>query len=204
MKIYFLDDPATPGRYAQFSHVGTWSHGYVCKSCGHGTSILLEPIQVEWDFGTDRIGSFAWCGYTCIVLDQVLQFLINNKFECRFGRVEVMPPEKPTKRYKGIKRVSHPYTGPNLHWLIPTAQVKLNEERSGVKLESDCQACGQKHYTFRRTGIIIDSKNWNGQKMFLVDQFKKSGITFITESALELLNQQEFTNWKPLLAGEIV
>ena len=66
MNVYLLDDPAKPAEFARFSHVGTWSNDRVCEVCGEPTSRLVEPLQIEWDEGTDRIGDFSWGGYHCV------------------------------------------------------------------------------------------------------------------------------------------
>lgn len=113
--IYLFDDPAQPGKHARFSHVGTWSDGYVCKPCGNTTERLIEPLQIEWNDGTEVIGDFSWCGYTAIVLDPVKSFLKKNGFDAKYGKVDVMRPTAKAKR----PSVSFPYEGPKLLWLIP-------------------------------------------------------------------------------------
>src|SRR5689334_9597007 len=111
MKFYLLDDPAKPALFASFSHVGTWSKGKMCKGCGISTEKLVEPLQIEWEPGTQTIGSFSWCGYHCVVTDEVRGFFEGVTADCTFGRVEVMPPTEKTK----LPRVGFPYTGPRLH-----------------------------------------------------------------------------------------
>jgi hypothetical protein len=199
MKIFILDDPAEPAKYARFSHIGTWTPGSVCKKCGLGSSVLIEPLQIEWDPGTEMIGDFSWCGYTCIVTAAVRRFLEEAVFECRFGKVQVMPPMEKTK----MPRVKYPYSGPPVSWLMPTTYVQLNESRSGIKLASDCPQCDQKDYTFKREGLVIDNKNWSGERIFRIKQFGKSDATFITEAGLDTLIKRGFTNICPSLAGSI-
>ncbi len=198
MNFYLLDDPAKPGEFARFSHVGTWSEGAICKGCGELVGgELVEPLQIEWNKGTERIGSFSWCGSTCVVTNEVRRFLEQAKADCTFGRVEVMPPTEKTKR----PRVPFPYTGPHLHWLIPTRRLSVNQTRSGVKLVSDCTQCGEKRYNFKRDGLVIDATTPGGTVLFVIDQFGKSGATFITEPLLAGLKAEGFTNLCPRLAG---
>jgi hypothetical protein len=199
MNLYLLDDPAKPGEFARFSHVGTWSKGSLCKNCGVTTEKLIEPLQIEWDKGTERIGSFSWCGYTCVVTDEVRKFLEQTKVDCTFGRVEVMPPTEKTKR----PRVPFPYTGPRLHWLIPARRLPVNQTRSGVQLISDCAQCGEKRYSFKRDGLVIDAATPAETVLFVIDQFGKSRATFITEPLLAWLKSEGFTNLCPRLAGTL-
>jgi hypothetical protein len=199
MMFYLLDDPAKPGEFARFSHVGTWSKGTLCESCGVTTEKLVEPLQIEWNKGTERIGSFSWCGYHCVVTDEVRRFLEQANAECAFGRVEVMPPTEKTRR----PRVPFPYVGPRLHWLIPTKRVLLDEACSGVHLKSECRRCGQKQYNFKRDGLFIDASAAEDISMFLIDQFGRSRATFVTEPLLAGLKAQGFTNLCPRLAGNI-
>ncbi len=199
MKFFLLDDPARPGEFARFSHVGTWTPGSVCKECGLSSAKLIEPLQIEWNPGTERIGDFSWCGYHCVVVDKVRRLLTVAGFECRFGSVVVMPPTENTR----MPRVPFPYSGPILSWLIPDKRLRLNADRSGVELISDCSRCGQKRYAFKRDGLLIDARDWVGEKLFLVEQFGKSRATYVTELGLEALSKEGFTNLCPRVAGSI-
>jgi hypothetical protein len=91
VKLYLLNDPSKPHINPMFSHVGTWSEGATtCKVCGKHNQVLIEPLQIEWEDGSVHIGDFSWCSYTAIVLDPVKKWLLDNRFEARFGRVEVV------------------------------------------------------------------------------------------------------------------
>jgi hypothetical protein len=199
VNIYLLDDPAKPSDYSRFSSVGTWTDDRVCKVCGEPTARLIEPLQIEWDEGTDRIGDFSWGGYHCVVLDPVRAFLESRAFEVKFGGVQVMPPAERAKR----PRVQFPYRGPRLSWLTSTARLKLDEEKSGVRVISDCSTCQQRRYSFKRDGLVLPTTSWNGEKIFLIDQFGRSRATFITEEALTMLVREGFCNLCPRLAGTI-
>lgn len=199
MNIYLLDDPTRPGDFARFSHTGTWAGGGLCKHCGEDSQCLIEPLEIEWNDGTTRIGDFSWCGYAAIVLDEVQSFLRAKAFEVQFGRVDVKRPTAKAVR----PRVPFPYFGPHLSWVIATARLALDEERSGVSLLSDCSICGRKSYTFKRAGISILKKAWHGEKIFLIDQFGRSNAMFITEEGLALLKEGNFSNFNALPAGRI-
>lgn len=199
MKILLLVDHPRHHQFAYFGHLGTWANDEGCEQCGQSTAYLTEPILVEWEPGNDVVGDIAWCSYTFIVVSKVRDFLVARNFECGFGRTEVVPPDKPRKR--GI--VTWPYTGPEFHWVRPQVHVPLNEKSSGVTLEIDCEFCGRRKYTFRMDGIVIDRPAWNGQKMFKIEQFKRSSATFITEAGLEEILGQKFTNFHYREAGVI-
>lgn len=199
MNFFLLDDPARPGDFARFSHVGTWTRGSICRGCGLSSSELVEPLKIEWDPGTERIGDFSWCGYHCVVVDNVRRFLANAEFECEFGLVEVVPPTEPTR----MPRVPFPYRGPVLSWLIPTKRLPLNTELSGLVLASDCPECGQRRYRFKRDHLVVDARDWNGEKIFRLEQFGRSRATFITEFGLDAIKTCGFTNLCPRSAGTI-
>jgi len=197
--IYLLDDPAKPAEFARFSSVGTWTDDRVCGVCGEPTARLIEPLLIEWDEGTDRIGDFSWGGYHCVVLDAVRSFLESQAFEVTFGNVRVV---QPTERATH-PRVQFPYHGPELFWLTPIARLKLDEERSGVRVISDCSACGQRRYSFKRDGLVLPEAGWKGEKLFLIEQFGRSRATFVTEEALTILTRESFSNLCPRAAGQI-
>ena len=190
-----------PADFAGFGHIGTWGEDSECPGCGEHTQHLVEPLLIEWDEGTDRIGSFSWCSYTCVVTNDVRRFFEERHIDCRFGRVEFVAPEKNKTRRP---RVPFPYTGAHLQWLIPTKRVPLNEAASGVTIVSDCPQCGTKRYTFKRDGLVIDADKIGNVPLFCIDQFGKSDATFVTEPLLTEMKVQGFTNLAPRLAGEIV
>jgi hypothetical protein len=74
MNFFLLDDPANPAEFAQFAAVGTWADDRSCDVCGEASSRLVEPLQIEWDEGTDRIGDFSWAGYHCVILMRFTHF----------------------------------------------------------------------------------------------------------------------------------
>jgi hypothetical protein len=199
MKIYLLDDPAQPTKFAHFSHLGTWVDDRVCSVCGESTARLVEPLQIEWEEGATRIGDFSWCGYTCIVTGEVSEYLMHKMGDCRFGKVDVLPPAGPSS----MPRIGFPYCGPQLFWLIATARVRIDEGASKVEQQSDCPVCGQKRFTFKREGLVIPSAAWRGERLFSIDQFGRSSAKFVTEDGLEILRREEFSNLAPKFAGVI-
>jgi hypothetical protein len=200
MNIYLLDDPMLPSIHPMFAHVGTWSDGSVCKTCGKTSETLIEPLLVEWMAGSREIGDFSWCGYTPVVLDHVKTWLVQSKFEVRFGKVKVVQPS--LSKYQ-MPRVAFPYVGPRLHWMMAEKKLRLDERASGIEPKQDCLICGQKQTEFVREGIFIPKANWKGEKIFEIYQNGKSGAMLTTEAALEMMNKQGFTNYVTSPAGRI-
>ena len=191
MKIFNFKDPKNFESYARYSHVGTWSEGQLCAECKQPTSMLIEPLKIEWEPDSAFIGDFSWCGYTAVVTENISKLLLEMGFECDFKNVLVVPP---TTKPKNKKLVPYPYDGPNLKWLIPNAQIPVNEKRSGIKLKIDCPACGRKKYSFKLDNLYIDSDHWQGQKIFSIEQFARSRAMFVTEEGLSLLKIKEINN----------
>lgn len=200
MNFYLLDDPAEPGEYASFSQTGTWMDDRLCPVCQCPFSELVEPLRIEWDRGTDQIGDFSWCGYTCVVIDPVRDILQANGFECTFGKVRVERPRESTR----VKRVPYPYTGPHLNWLIPSTYVSLEENKSRLRLEIDCAECGRQNFSFKREKLVIQAREWNNSPLFRLTQFKRSSATYLSEAGLSVLKSHQFSNICPREAGRIV
>lgn len=201
MKIYLIKEPSKNEGFAEFSHVGTWSDGDICEECENTTERLIEPLLIEWEPGYDMIGDFSWCGYTSVIQPHVKKFMIDSSFECNFKKVEVVSPT--TKKKKNQKLIEFPYKGPELSWLFPNKYIKLNQEKSGVTLRTDCSLCKQKDYTFIMDKIVIDKAKWRGEKIFRIEQFIPSAATFITEDALNAISGRGFTNFGIHEAGFI-
>ena len=126
-------------------------------------------------------------------------FFREKSFECKLGRVEVMPPT--TK--SGKKRVPYPYEGPKLFWVRPTVLVPLDAKASGVRIEIDCPVCKRNSYEFQRTGVVIRQCEWNGEKIFRIAQYSDSAATYIVESALKEMISAGFSNLGYIEAGVI-
>ncbi|MFZ5945748.1 MAG: hypothetical protein ACOYVD_16780 [Bacillota bacterium] len=159
-------------------------------------------MQIEWEYGSDVIGDFSWCGYSIVVVDRVKSFLISKKFECDFGKVEVLK-NSTHKRNNKMQMVSYPYQGPNLNWLIPKVTINLSIEKTKLNLETDCPECKLKEYEFKMDGIIIPKSELNGEKMFRIKQFGLSQATYVTEDGLQELLIKDFSNFWYKEAGYI-
>jgi hypothetical protein len=196
---------AHPKDYAHFSGIGTWiDDGSKCDDCGwHGQS-LSEPLLLEWEKGSDNIGDFSWegpFGYLTVVTKKQANWLKKQKFGCRFLRVQVVEPEKVSKRARQVK---FPYGGPEIFWLVCNKFVDLNKSASGVKLETSCEVCGWTAFTFKYKDIVINKNSWHGELMFRITTNRNSKATFVTEKGKELIEAKGCTNISFSPAGEIV
>jgi hypothetical protein len=180
-----------PGDYASFTHTGTWVDDRLCNSCGRASSRLAEPLLVEWDKGSNRVGDFSYCGYTVIATKCVRDFLIEHTFEFEYRYVEVVRPDNDANLEK---RVPYPYTGPELFWIVPRIHIPLDPGRSGVRQRGRCDLCGMTDWSFARDGIVVDRSQWNHEKVFEIEQFVPAGAIVITEMGLSVLLSTQLSN----------
>lgn len=197
--IIYLIGESSQLEYARFSHVGTWTAGKLCGSCGQPTSKLVEPLQIEWDRGSTQIGDFSWCGYTAVVNEKVRGALLSKKFRSDFGCVEIIEGKNANRK------VGQAIEWHCLYWLIPRDIVEINIERSGVTLEVDCSVCMRRKYGFKSDGLIVNKDSLlDGVKIFTIKQFDRSAAMFVTQLAKEELLNFGFTNIEFTEAGRIV
>jgi hypothetical protein len=199
MKIYWIEGDKEGG-FAWVHYSGTWSEGELCEKCTSSSSDLIEPLLLEWNIGSDVIGDFTWASTCFVVLDRVAAFMSAHGYDIHAGQVEVIGSE----RKRGYRNVPFPYTGPHLNWVLANARVPLNELKSGVTLDIDCDLCGRQRYTFKREGIVIDHADWRGQKMFRITQFEKSISTLVTDEARSEILDLGISNVTFIEAGEII
>jgi hypothetical protein len=170
-----------------------------CRWCGAEFENLTEPLQIQWQPGSDRMGDFSVCAGQIVVLPEVRIFLENNNYRCRFRETEVVAPEA----RKRNKVVPFPYEGPPLTWIEATDRVSLDVERSGVRLMEG--GCTEGIYEYKYDGLVMRREAFSGEeKMFLISQFKCGSPSYITEPALEELLAQGFANLHYEEAGIIV
>lgn len=199
MNIYMLENWKGYD-YAGIAHRGTWSKSTgICPNCGQHGQHLIEPLQIEWEPGSDMIGDFSWCGFTFAVKENAKQFFIQNRFECNFGKVEI---QKLSTKRRGRKIVPFPYKGPKIHWVMPYKHINLDNEKSALEIKSDCKVCNRLVYKFQLDGLLIPKSEWHGEKMFNITQYGDTP-TYISEDALQEILSQDFTNFNYSKAGII-
>jgi hypothetical protein len=191
--------------FAHFSALGTWfpDPWTVCSSCGNDNQICIEPLLVQWEPSTDRIGDFSWdgpFGYVFIVQRRVVDLFQSNGMECDFLRVKYVPPESKRRR---AKCVPYPYTGPELRWAECNTLLDLDMNASGVEVKMSCPVCGTIKYTFRKEGIVIRRNQWHGENLFRIRTNGRSAATFVTEEGRQLLQKAKCSNVAFSVAGEI-
>ncbi len=201
MKIYLLHDPKKHDECLRYSHLGTWSEGYLCKKCQQSTTILIEPLLIEWETSdTINICDFVWCGYTPILKESIGLLLINKYgVECKLGTVELAKNVKYTK-----KKPLPPFNISLFKWLMSTEKVCLDLGKSGIDKIIDCTLCGQQRYKFKTEGIVINREDWHGEKIFRIQQFGKSAALFITDEGVEIFKNLNIHNVKFTEAGAII
>jgi hypothetical protein len=203
MKVYVLVDYIRDEfiEYAEFHHCGTWSNEKeYCKYCEYSDEILIEPLEIRWDPGSNKIGDFSWFGYTVVIQDRVKEFLMKNDYKCEFGKVIVKEPKE--KKNK-LKSVPFPYEGPMLHWLKSVPYINLDINASGLEVKRDCDICGRFAYKFKMDDIVISKSEINDLKMFGIKQFWRSGAIYITERSLDEIMSNNFTNFRYYEAGHV-
>jgi len=200
MRVFLFEGTKEYTRYARFSHLGTWTPGILCKACGQSTQRLTEPLLVEWEPDSESIADFSWCSYVALITQEVAGKLLDEGFEIALGSVEFVKPAQIRSRKP---RVAYPYSGPELFWMMPTERVRVDEERSNIRMDIDCKECGQKRYTFRRDGLVIDRKNWNSPKIFQIAQYTRSRAMFVNEEGRDIISRLGFTNVRFSEAGII-
>lgn len=204
MKLYFLESPKADGArndYATFSHLGTWTDGGLCEGCGRSLSLLTEPLMVEWDPGSSNIGDFSYRGYSVLAGPAAIQVLVSNEFELDYRVAEVVPPES-TSRRRAI--VPYPYVGPKLVWIYPRATIPLDPAASSAVLLGACEVCRHFKWQFLRSGIVINSSDWNGERTFRISQFVPSGAIVITQEGADLLSSAQLSNLGLHEVGKII
>jgi hypothetical protein len=199
MKLYLFNSPLRSTRAnASFSHIGTWDLRGLCKGCHRSLSQLMPPLQIEWDPGFNSKGSFAWCGYTCIVHKDVAAQLEQLGLEFSFEDVLEFEAKSRIKHLPQISTLSE------YRWLRPVEKLSLNEELSRIKVVQTCPACGLTHYEFKRFGLFLDAADWGGSKVFQFEQHGNSGAIYMSEEGADLLRSSTFTNFELYEAGYIL
>lgn len=83
-------------------------------------------------------------------------------------------------------------TPPRLFELVVTGWGGVAPERSGIKLEERCPACGLLTYSaFRDPSQLIERSQWDGSDLFIVWPLPK--FIFVTERVARIFRSNELT-----------
>ncbi|MFN8138189.1 MAG: hypothetical protein U0R49_00140 [Fimbriimonadales bacterium] len=166
-----------------------------CELCGvlPGSWRRHEPINIilparRYDF------IWGWI-YDIFVTDRVMQLFEQAKF------TGIGPRRANVVKVKG----KHPPEEMPVVWdLDVIGNGGEPHPSSGVRVHEQCPLCGQKFFTSRRNGIIVDEHNWDGSDFFRLESYLYLFITervkdFIIEHKLKPCTIQlpETYQWEP-------
>jgi len=198
MKIFWLRK-INSDNFADYSHIGTWSKRTIfCEECEYSNESLIEPLQIEWNPGSDNIGHFSWCGSNVVVLDNVKLYMEERNYMASFKKVVVNKPEKNKKK---VRIVPYPYTGPQLYWMVSETVLEVDLGKSDYDIEI-CPVCNREDIVFEPNGICISEKSWSGEKFFYINEYGNS-VSFMTEEGVKEIEGQAFSNFHYEEAGFI-
>jgi len=224
MRVWRLADPGDH-RFARASRRGSWSPSSgVCSECGASSQERIQPLVLEWEPGSDRVGDFTWPGFggDIAITEQVVKALkAFGGFEP--GSVEMV--QDPNGSCRGKPRVRLPYQGPPLYDLWVMQQVHLDLERSSVWLVKECGTCRRRQFTVdgierwetgwdkerresvkahiprsRGLGLYVAEDVLAGTAIFRTHEFP--GWILCTDPVKELVEKEGFTNVSFLEVGE--
>ncbi len=203
-----------------------------CEECTSTQVFRCQPLDLEWEPGSDRIGDFVWAPGFC---DVAIQEVVCNALLERFrgfekGPVEMIQeptlrkPKRITKRTK--PRVWLPYEGPPLFELWVTTVVPMHPNTSATLIE-ECHSCDYKDYRLEGIeeiessydsssgklmyehkaripgqGIFVSETELNGADIFRVAEF--SAWILCTNRVKEFIEQEGFTNVMFLEYGDVL
>jgi len=196
MKIYVLCENADRNEYARVLCLGSWKDFRdPCPKCESNYQTLAEPLVIEWQQRHKGIGDFTWSIYNTIVKENVKEYILGNKLPWQFGKVVVNEKKKIIRKKKTSKgQPPSRGTDPDLVWLLPAKQIKLDVRKSRIRPPFECRHCGIIRYQFKQKRLVICRSEWNGESVFGIEQFYPSAISYITEPVLEGLLKEGFTN----------
>ena len=234
MIIWRLFDPRDP-TFAEAGWRGAWSEstGQLCPECTASPQHRVQPLILEWEPGSDRIGDFT-CTGICdgFAVTEPVGMELQRRFKgFELGPVEMIQapklkrPKRLTRRTK--PRVWLPYTGSRLYELWLTTWVHMDRERTTAKLVRRCSTCGRERYELRgmekteskwdierREGYDVHTPRTPGGGLYVgaaalegADIFRVyefSGWVFCTDRVKRFIEHQEFTNITFMEMGDAI
>jgi hypothetical protein len=145
--IFWMRQPFE-GTYAQADSHGS-AEATFCPACDGPTVRWLQPLEIEWQAGSDVIGDFVWPGKRVVARQPIVEELARRFRGIEPGPVQMWQKPKlkrPTRVTKRTKpRMWLPYEGPPLAECWVTAFVPADEARSTLSDHGRCETCGLPH-----------------------------------------------------------
>ncbi len=232
MRIWNMDDPINH-EFAQAWLRGNWGPEgtSVCKECTASQQTRIQPLGLEWEAGSDRIGDFIWAsGFDVAIQEPVFDALLERFCGFEKGPVEMIQEpmlKKPIRRTNRTKpRVWLPYGGPPLFELWITTMVQMHPSSSAA-LVKECHTCDYKMYHLEGVerqdyqydassgklvnvhtarvsdqGIFVEKADLHDADIFRVAEFP--GLILCTDRVKEFIEREGFTNVNFLQYGDVL
>lgn len=227
VKIWRLADPLDY-RYARADRLGSWSEGTLCGECGVTSQRRIPPLVIEWEPGKRPVGDFTFTGFgsDIVITQRVIDRLAGvGGFET--GPVEVAVKRKAPRRRPNVTRKREPPEAnvlPTLFEIWVTTEVRLDSDRSSLRLIGECPRCGHRRFevdgiAHRRNifdrlrggyrselvpretgkGLFVSKRQLSGALMFRVEEFPAG--KFCTDVLKEKIQNEGLTNVSFLEVG---
>lgn len=189
--------------YATISGTGdkpTWQSS-ICPTCGH--SKFTRQVR---DLSVELYGSvlcdFVWTDSPDILVRAALMDLLRNSPLTGFA-------------FRNINVVAwwqtDPTTQETIDWLIGNTAPELFQVlvlgkggsillQNKPRIESACAICGTLIYAPLEKGILVDSSQWDGSDVFVMQEFP--GYILVTERFLRFLTAHQVQNYIAIPADE--
>lgn len=202
--VYHLARADYESVYAEATRLGKYEKKPNCPKCGIQRWKRTPPLVIEWVDSSNVIADFTFTGGLSEIMinDRVRSCLVNNSLSgFEFGPVsmtqnpKLKKPVRPNSRSKS--RVWLPYNGPQLWELQVTSTCRLNIEKSGWKLVSECDVCHWQDFdidekaSFEDAPLYIDAHTWDGSDVFML---RELDLVFVTDKAAKALSKARFSN----------
>lgn len=195
--------------------------GKKCLECGAFVETEHDPLIVEWEDGSDRIGDFVHAGGDIVVQDRVAVQL--RRIATGFTTAPIEFYDHPNLRKPATipddgldTRVWLPYKGPPLSQLIATRKVPL-ADGSTVEVASRCEVCGTIRYkrilgVEKKThaiskarqpgqGLFVNADDLNGDSIFCPIG---TSLILATNLVKEFVEKERFSNVEFLEYGNLI
>lgn len=212
MMILFHFQYSETHEYAFATRRGTWfpKNAKLCPVCHRSTQKRINPLIIEWEPGSDKIGDFVW---PALSTELVVTQRVKDAFQMRFPELEfdivefwqnpqIKQPSRTTTRTK--PRIWLPYKGPKLYSVTPTKWCRLDQQKSNVMGKKLCTSCNREIYDLPNLAencLVLDTTTWGGENIFRIHEYP--GVIFCTNRVKDIVEQFDFTNVRFIQDGLI-
>lgn len=171
----------------------TWQSS-TCPNCGR-SKFIQQVRDLSIELNGSVLFDFVWTDSPDVIISARLMSLMNRSHLTGFAfrGVDVVAWWRKDPATREIVDWLRRNTAPELFQMVVLGKGGSILPRTKSHIESACVVCGTRTHEPLEEGILVDSSQWDGSDVFVMQEFP--GYILVTEKIVQLLDTHQAQNY---------